>query len=457
MNRMARVARQLRTRRAMTAAMLALAFGAGPLFVESATAQPTRTPAARAARTAIGIDQVEFERSFQVRIDRAGAAVHTNAGAQWVSPNHDGVTTKNWPVAYNMNTPLALKAQFFVTGAAPAGKVTITGTTTVGGRELTLQASGVTLVAGENLVTGFAPPKGKTATLPNMVTQMLLPSSPMTITWVVTTAANTTIPAGSSRHDLFVLYHANGSVFLTVVWHTTHGAAGKNTEADVAAGTWAEFSAGGNAPVAAFRQKQLDPVSGNISNGAQLHYYDPNFVGTGACHATTTEELLTDAHSIGQCASWAHLFQDSLTAEGITSSFEIIDASAIHPGATFVLVKNWNIAGCMPKTNRSDFAFELNQHDIATVDGRGCDGMGIPAQGDPNPTSWHPQLFVVKYANDVYDPAYGILQNNKATYQRNLAAYTTRIIAATCTGQTPPHPSAPDVYRNFTGDCHPGV
>ena len=177
----------------------------------------------------------------------------------------------------------------------------------------------MSLVAGENLVAGFAPPKGKTATLPNMVTQMLLPSSPMTITWTVTTAANATIPAGTSRHDLFVLYHANGSLFLTIVWHTTHGAEGKNTEADVAAGTWREFSPAGNGPVGSFRQKQLDPVSGNISNGRPLHYYDPNFVGTGACHATTTEELLTDAHSIGQCASWAHLFQDSLTAEGISS------------------------------------------------------------------------------------------------------------------------------------------
>ena len=457
MNRTARVAPLPTTHRAATAAVLALVFGAAPLFVQSATAQSTRARAGRAVPTTIAIDQVEFQRSFQVRIDHAGAAVHINSGAQWVSPAHDGVTTKNWPVAYNMNTPITLKAQFFVAGAAPKGKVTITGTTTVGGKTLTLQAAGVSLVAGENLVAGFAPPTGKTATLPNMVTQMLLPSSPMTITWTVTTATNTTIPAGTSRHDLFVLYRASGSVFLTIVWHTTHGAEGKNTEADVAAGTWREFSPGGNGPVGSFRQKQLDPVSGNISNGRQLHYYDPNFVGIGACHATTTLELLTDAHSIGQCASWAHLFRDSLTAEGIISSFESIDASTIHPGATFVLVKNWNIAGCMPKTSRSEYAFELNEKDIATADGGGCDGMGLPGQGDLDPTSWHAQLFVVKYANHVYDAAYGIFQGDKATYQANLAAYMTRMVAAACTGQTPPSPSAPDVYRKFTADCHPGV
>ena len=122
-----------------------------------------------------------------------------------------------------------------------------------------------------------------------------------------------------------------------------------------------------------------------------------------------------------------------------------------------MLVKNWNIAGCMPKTSRSEFAYELDQKDIATADGGGCDGMGLPAQGDPDPTSWRPQLFVVDYANAVYDPAYGILQGSKSTYPANLAAYVTRVIAATCTGQTPPNPSAPDVYRNFKADCHPGV
>ena len=116
MNRTARVARHVRAHRATTAALLALVFGAGPLFAQPATAQSPPTPARRAAPTTIAIDQVEFQRSVQVRIDRAGAAVHTNAGAQWMSPDHDGVTTKNWPVAYNMNTPIMLKAQFFVTG-----------------------------------------------------------------------------------------------------------------------------------------------------------------------------------------------------------------------------------------------------------------------------------------------------------------------------------------------------
>ena len=437
--------------------MVALAFGAGPLIMEPATAGAVRKGTTGDAPTTIAIDRVAFDRSFEVRIDRAGAAVHTNSGAQWESPNHDGVTTKNWPVAYIMNSPITVQAQFFVSGAVPTGSVTITGTTTVAGRALTFQRAGVTLVAGDNLVTGFAPPKGKTDTLPNLVTQMLLPSNPMTISWVVTTGAKTTIPAGTSRHDLVVLFHGSGSVFLTVVWHTTHGAEGRSTEADVAAGTWAEFSNAGNGPVTEFRQKTLDPVTGDIGDGPALHYYDPSFVGTAACHATTTEELLTDAHSIGQCASWAHFFQDSLTAQGIPSQFETIQPGAIYQGATFLLVKNWRLAGCMPKSGRVGYPFTLNQNDIATAAGGGCQQPGLPGQGDPNPTGWLTQLFVVRYRNAVYDPAYGILQNNNARYQENLTAYATRMIAATCTGQTPPNPYAPDLYRNFTAECHAGV
>ena len=437
-------------------ALVAFVLGAGALALQPATAGAVRTATTGGTPTTIAVDRVAFDRSFEVRIDRAGAAVHTNSGAQWESPNHDGVTTKNWPIAYNMNSPITVQAQFFVSGAVPVGSVTVTGTTTVAGRALTFQKTGVQLVAGENLVTGFAPPAGKTDTLPNLVTQMLLPSNPMTISWVVTTGAKTTIPAGTSRHDLFVLFHGSGSVFLTVVWHTTHGAAGKNTQADVAAGTWAEFSTG-NAPVSFFRQKQLDPVTGNISNGAQLHYYNPDFVGTAACHATTTEELLTDAHSIGQCASWAHLFKDSLSAEGIPAAVEKVEPGAIHPGATFLLVKNWRLAGCMPKSGRVEYPFELNQNDIATAEGGGCDGSGLAGQGDPNPTGWLTQLFVVRYGNAVYDPAYGILQDSSATYQQNLNAYATRVVAASCIGPTPPNPNAPDVYRTFTAACHAGV
>jgi hypothetical protein len=432
--------------------MVALVFGAGPLMAPPATAGAAGS-IKPVAPTTIAVDRVAFDRSFEVRIDRAGAAVHTNAGAQWESPNHDGVTTKNWPVAYNMDTPITLQAQFYVAGTVPDGMVTVTGTTTVGGRDLTFQKSGVTLVRGENLITGFAPPRGKTATLPNMVMQMLLPSTPMTITWVVTTAASTTIPAGNSRHDLFVLFHGSGSVFLTVVWHTTHGAEGKNTQADVAAGTWSEFSRGGDGPVGEFRQKTLDPVTGDIGDGPALHYYHPDLVGSAACRATTTEELLTDAHTIGQCASWAHLFQDSLAAQGIPASFETVDATAIHPGATFLLVKDWHLAGCMPVTTRAEYPLALNQDDIATAAGGGCDEPGLPGQGDPNPTGWLTNLFVVKYANSVYDPSYGILQNSAATYPANLSAYTTRMVAATCRGQTPPNPEAPDLYRTFTAEC----
>ena len=187
-------------------------------------------------------------------------------------------------------------------------------------------------------MTGFAPPKGKTATLPNMVTQMLLPSSPMTITWVVTTAANTTIPAGSSRHDLFVLYHANGSVFLTVVWHTTHGAAGKNTEADVRGRPWRSSPPAATLPSPHSGKSNSTRCPATSATGPSCTTTTPTSSGPGTCHATTTEELLTDAHSIGQCASWAHLFQDSLTAEGITS-FAKSSHRRHHPGATFVLVK----------------------------------------------------------------------------------------------------------------------
>ena len=109
--------------------------------------------------------------------------------------------------------------------------------------------------------------------------------------------------------------------------------------------------------------------------------------------------------------------------EGIPSAVEKIEPSAIHPGATFLLVKNWRLAGCMPKSGRVEYPFELNQNDIVTAEGGGCDGSGLAGQGDPNPTGWLTQLFVVRYGKAVYDPAYGILQDANPTYQQNLNAY----------------------------------
>ena len=79
--------------------LVALVLGGGPLVLAPATAGAVRTATTGGGPTKIAVDRVAFDRSFQVRIDRAGAAVHTLSGAQWESPNHDGVTTKNWPIA----------------------------------------------------------------------------------------------------------------------------------------------------------------------------------------------------------------------------------------------------------------------------------------------------------------------------------------------------------------------
>jgi hypothetical protein len=404
--------------------------------------------------TTIAVYAIKFLNDREVKVDRAGQSTLENPGSEWLRTS---ATTRTWPVAYNTGTTMALKAAFFVTGPVPAGMVTITGTTTVEGTQLTLQKAGVTLKDGENIVLGFAPPAGKTATLPNEVTQMLLPGSPMTITWVVTTAGNATFPAGTSSLDLFVLLGGAGPVFLTVVWHTTHGAMGQSTTAGVVNGTWSEFSDGGNAPVASFVQKTLNAASGIIGNGHQLDYYDPGNIGFRTCKVTNASDLLRSATGIGQCGSWAHLFKLSLETEGISSTIEYDRFPVAADGKrVYFLVQNWKLAGCMGATGNAAFPFRLNQLTIRTAAGGGCDQPGVAGQGDANPTSWFGLHIVVNYNTALYDPSYGILQNSKPTFAGNLVAYNAKMVAARCIGDFPTEPTAPNVFPAFTASCAAG-
>ncbi len=319
----------------------------------------------------------------------------------------DGVTEKNWPVAYVKSSPVVIKeARFKVRAPAPIIGATVVGIARVPGGVLRFLQAGVNQVGNELVIRNVA----SVGTLPDSVTTL----EHLAVRWRVKVRPRT-YDAGTSRHPVYVLLkEPTVPVYLSVADFTTHDASGKDAEANVAESIWTEFTD------RVVRRRELDPVSGAIDhNGLQLTYWGHPVCesGTGCSvigpavdcggsgtNATATPRLLGNAD--GQCGSWANFFRDSLATHGIPSTFVPLrsaygrygDAAAADAERVRVpfLVKKWSNFTDTGPTCAVPWNYESARDDA-----------GLPGQGNANPPGAFYNHFVVQYANNYYDPSYG--------------------------------------------------
>ena len=176
------------------------------------------------------IKRVDFTNNLEIRRDRLNETVQRIVDfdgdeIEWKADRCDGVTNKNWPVAYPRFTAVALDIDLCVhlegieqiTG-------TVRGTTVLAGNTLTFERAGVTLVDGVNHVTGFV------ARAPSI--QRVTFQEPMVITWTIDSDVGR-IDAGSSTHNAYITQHppiGATTIYFSIVHWTTHVGNGAVTD-----------------------------------------------------------------------------------------------------------------------------------------------------------------------------------------------------------------------------------
>jgi hypothetical protein len=336
----------------------------------------------------------------------------------------DGVTEKNWPVAYLKNSLVTIKeARFKVKDKNPPFQnATVAGLAKLSnGQTMYFIKTGVKQVGNELIINNVV----SIGTLPNYVSALDNGNS-LKIDWTVTEGG--VFNAGSSNHPIFVLFSqpTTSPLFLTLVDFSSHDAEGKAAANDVANAIWTEYTD------RIVQRRELNPVSGQIAHfGSNLQYYTPWNLGTDdlfreklfdkfwttKCRIWTTAEILEK--TMGRCGGWAHFMEDSFKTHGLNASYQGLDdlPDFVRPadGSQFMLIKNWKFgtatgAGVFPylmevqKLSRGQ-----NTLGLVFLKKEFDDAPGAAGQSNPNPPGWFGigDHAVVVYNGKIYDPSYG--------------------------------------------------
>lgn len=173
------------------------------------------------------------------------------------------------------------------------------------------------------------------------------------------------------------------TLFHTVVDLGSRNAKGLKDPAAVVAAVWKEF-----------QDRQVSRVE---THGAMSYY------GSWNTHNVTTAALLKMGDS--QCGGWAHLFQDTLRAQGISTS-RLVEVhppgwAAIGPNNTRLLVNNVEFvgAGTIPSQKYGGYVYQV-----------GLDAhlkRSIAGQGGTTPPQEFIQHYLIEVEGKLYDPSYG--------------------------------------------------
>ncbi|MDQ6616290.1 MAG: hypothetical protein M3083_16505 [Actinomycetota bacterium] len=397
-------------------------------------------PWASAPQAEVRIAQVAFSAPDIVR-DRMGAlpqAISDFASGCPVSKDNvewkdcspalpDGKPEKDWPIAVVRGTQITItSAVFKVRAGVTLNNVTVTGKADFGnGVVLSFTQAGLSQV-GDTITTGAMT---SDVAVPNVVGQYTNLNM-VRIQWTVSSGASA-LNGGTSSHPVYVLFNTPTSpLYESLVDLTTGAARGLNTANGVVAATYVPFTG------RAIQRRNLDPVSGSVSDGGLLQYWTTWDLRTAisggfSCPPNfTTYSILRTL--IGRCGAWAAFFVDTLGDEGIASSPVAVDTLTNFPafpdpggkiGTHLMLVNNWTFAGPTGAGNFNyvtTIAVPYTWNGTKYVAGAGTfgamhevdDAPGIPGQGataDPNPPGWflYGDHAVVLYNNQIWDPSYG--------------------------------------------------
>lgn len=328
------------------------------------------------------VKHVGFANDHVINVDGTGNI----ADPVWTQQSCDEASTEIEPVAYTSGT-----------------KVTLSGTALKATLQPQINKAVQVKIEAESSTNGFpmkftfanvqVPGAGGTIQLPQATADQALPAGqaavvhPLSIQWsyFLPTAPAAPVGIGGSAHPLYVTYKAPSTspLYLTVLDHTTRGAAGQANDAAVVGGVWSEFTD------RTVHKRALLIGTGQIviSFPDLLTYYQVN-----TCQSQTTVQLLQSLD--GQCGAWARYFRDALATQGIAS--DVVEVTPqVDDG---FLVKNWSFAGGGAGCAASHPYFS-NQV---------TEQFGAAGQGMADPTrSRFTNHGLVQYGTTLYDPSYG--------------------------------------------------
>lgn len=237
------------------------------------------------------------------------------------------------------------------------------------------------------------PGSGGTVSLPAAAADNALPErkaaiiNPLTIRWEYSfpVTPHATKPFAASNHPVYVTFApprtGTSPLYLTLLDHTTHGAAGKIGDSAVVAGVWEEFTD------RRIQKRTLNTETGAVSvtpGTPLLTYY-------GSPHSTsqyTVDLLLTGD---GQCGAWARYLKDALATQGLASELIEVLPTQSHG----ILVKNWRFEeGALPCPQ----PFTWLATDLGGVSGQGL---------VENPRSIFSNHGLIRHGQKLYDSSYG--------------------------------------------------
>jgi len=205
--------------------------------------------------------------------------------------------------------------------------------------------------------------------------------NPMTIRWQYAYVNSSDfLDAGRSTNQVYVTLRSpltGVPLYHTVVHLSCMNAVGKTTDGAAADAIYAEFT---------------DREVRRLSDNSQMTYWFNGQVG-----GPTTAALLQSTDANGNCEAWSAFLRDCFSVQGISA--DRIKAMPVSANDRAILVKNWQF-------NEPPHGSGTHPYIIGT-DAVHTDGMGIPAQGNPNPPDHFNGHWITLCNDAYYDPSYG--------------------------------------------------
>lgn len=324
----------------------------------------------------------------------SGTNVVSYSAPHWKDTDGDGTATqqgeRHFPVAFKKSEKVKVKSMGLSLATMPMPGLHLSGT-----------ATGATQT---HIVYGFtynpANPSGSWFGDKSLTDGALFTVSRYfanyTIPWLIgCTGGQILLPCGQTDNKLFVIHGApmnpNGGLGYTAFELACRLNDNVATPDGCRANIWSEFSG------RHVKRVTPDGFNNNVTQ-ADLTYWI-NGPGTGVFDE---QQMLNTGD--GTCGAWARFFGSVLALQGIDYKFvEIVPNVIVTPARTERLyVNSWFHAGPPPYAPNG---FQYHQNLLGT--GGANDLLGLPGQGNPDPTSRFNDHAVVRSGNSIYDPSYG--------------------------------------------------
>ena len=336
----------------------------------------------------------------------------TFSAPHYLDANEDGDADdpgeRSYPISYVRGTNMVVGAKFTVSPALSCEKALVKA---AAASAANLPATNAT-VSGNSILL----PPSKTGRLSDAITCL----KPMSMHWEVSfDGGGSWMDAGTSTNTLYVTWARPVSsphihTYFDVGCEAAAGVSGTVGENDdvVLGRIWTKF-----------QTKSIN----RASDGRVLTYYgfyDANRNGIWeegidtdrnsptTCHVTSAAELVRTTN--GQCHSWAEFMHQVLCAQGLAvvneKSTARVAVNAVPKREAFLAIKNWDKKDSGPWVPSRSDAGMLGTNVLSSLPEHSAqDVAGVSGQGtSPNPPAGFGNHYIIKCADELYDPSYGL-------------------------------------------------